>query len=489
MTEATQSILLRNSASGVELTPESRGMMKKSRLGSLSKGDAKAGASVSRATGKVVPVTAGKESTEWDPSAWKKQKKPRSLLIDESKLLHDYNKKSVNCTLCRKSITSSQLRQHMEAVHEISVSYDCDICGVTGLKSKVALRQHVLQLHRLYCCFCRKKFPSKKLLFAHRKKHNDEQPFDCRHCGKSFSSKSIRSQHTFVQHPKTAFCCAPCKAFFPSRRSKSVHDSVVHRKPRLRCNLCRREFLSKLFYTLHSKAGDCRPPAKDCPFCKRKFDNPVIFKFHRDRCRFKNSYSKKATASITASVIPTTFTPTIFPDPLSGVDESAAAVANLCSSDLFRGDNDDESDSLLSGLGEFSNYSTLELQCQTQTESNFLVPRSPAQFNQLAHDLVNGEGETSELVIPNWSRPGVVDLSHPDHQYCHAGQLVTANTFHVPQIDVPPKSADLAIDAAIPDRAFSYGAIVDNSSDNQSLEIGEILGEIFGQSPDRSSCH
>ena len=71
----------------------------------------------------------------------------------------------------------------------------------------------------------------------------------------------------------------------------------------------------------------------------------------------------------------------------------------------------------------------------------------------------------------------------------HCAFCPQANTFHVPQIDVPPKSADLAIDAAIPDRAFSYGAIVDNSSDNQSLEIGEILGEIFGQSPDRSACH
>ena len=106
-----QSILLRNSASGIELTPEPRGITKKSRLGSVSKGDTTAGASDNRSARKIAPVSAGKESFEWDPTAWKKQKKPRSLLIDESKLLHDYNKKSVNCTLCRKSITSSQLRQ------------------------------------------------------------------------------------------------------------------------------------------------------------------------------------------------------------------------------------------------------------------------------------------------------------------------------------------------------------------------------------------
>ena len=97
----------------------------------------------------------------------------------------------------------------METVHEIRVSYDCNACKLTGFKSKLALRIHVLNFHQLRCCLCRKKFESNAELLAHRKKHNDE-PYDCRICGKSFSSKSILVQHSFIQHPLTAFSCREC---------------------------------------------------------------------------------------------------------------------------------------------------------------------------------------------------------------------------------------------------------------------------------------
>ena len=105
--------------------------------------------------------------------------------------------------------------QHMETVHEISISYDCDVCHESGFKSKLALRVHLLNLHRLHCCICRKKLPSNEALLAHRKKHNDE-PFDCRECGKSFSSESVIVQHFFIQHPLTAFSCRDCVHVFAS---------------------------------------------------------------------------------------------------------------------------------------------------------------------------------------------------------------------------------------------------------------------------------
>ena len=52
------------------------------------------------------------EDSERNLEMWrKKQKKQRTLLIDESKLIHDYNKKLIECSLCRRAIASSQLRQ------------------------------------------------------------------------------------------------------------------------------------------------------------------------------------------------------------------------------------------------------------------------------------------------------------------------------------------------------------------------------------------
>ena len=59
---------------------------------------------------KAASVSGGDE--EWSFAAWsRRKKKQRSLLFDESKLLHDYDEKFVECSLCRLAISSSRLRQ------------------------------------------------------------------------------------------------------------------------------------------------------------------------------------------------------------------------------------------------------------------------------------------------------------------------------------------------------------------------------------------
>jgi len=382
---------------------------------------------------------------EWSFAAWsRRKKKQRSLLFDESKLLHDYDEKFVECTLCRLAISSSRLRQHMESVHDINVLYDCEVCGVGGLKSKIALRVHVLNVHPLHCCLCRQQFPTAKVLFDHRKRHNDE-PYDCRRCGKSFSSKHVLSRHLFIQHPASEFSCRDCRRFFPSLRDERNHERIVHRRRPFRCLVCRRKFALKRLYSLH--LASCRPTASKCPHCPRAFANAVVFKRHRARCRFKRSYSKKSSDRLLLPPGSANFgnAPPLPPPRYSANDFGA------CAEDAA-----------------LSDWSRLELRSQTQIESNSYAASTKNIPSYSYPQWANG---TSSGQVP------IDDLITFDN--LKSNTEVTVSQIDFPFKTEPPAQEDSSHYSAYP---VGDGVAVDESPDD-SLEIGEILGEIFGGSP------
>jgi len=407
---------------------------------------------------------------EWNA---RKKKKQRSLILDETKLLHDYNVKLIDCTLCHKSISSSQLRQHMETVHEIRVSYDCNACKLTGFKSKLALRIHVLNFHRLRCCLCRKKFESNAELLAHRKKHNDE-PYDCRICGKSFSSKSILVQHSFIQHPLTAFSCRECVQFFPSAFEKRTHDRMVHGRYLFRCPVCRCTFRLKRWYLLHLKAGGCKVSAKKCPHCPLRLTNEFLFRIHAAGCRFKKSYTRpRLTGFPLTSLIRESKLAKIGardrrsldqrsrdrrgPKSESNIDVRSSASDHLISSDL----------------------SSLELKSQTQLGSGDFVEEKPLAlvselslgprandfcFAHAFNDFLNSNSSSSTVEVSNSGEICIAEIKVP---------------FKIePSVpsDLTNESLGKATDLRNVTEKHNQDLAV-----NGSLEIGEILGEIFGQ--------
>ena len=99
---------LQKSVSRVEVTPDTTGGKGKGPWKLKREGERKPGGRG------LAPEEAGSsdEGFKWSFAACnKKSKKQRSVLVEESKLLHDYNVKYIDCTLCHKSISSSQLRQ------------------------------------------------------------------------------------------------------------------------------------------------------------------------------------------------------------------------------------------------------------------------------------------------------------------------------------------------------------------------------------------
>jgi len=411
-----------------------------------------------------------------------KRKKQRSVLVNDSKLLHDYSVKLVNCSLCRRSISSSQLRQHMETVHEISISYDCDVCHESGFKSKLALRVHLLNLHRLHCCICRKKLPSNEALLAHRKKHNDE-PFDCRECGKSFSSESVLVQHFFIQHPLTAFSCRDCVHFFHSAFEKRTHDRIVHQRHPFLCPTCKTKFLVKRSYLLHLKAAKCKAMPKECPHCRLVLADQSLFRIHKAGCRFKRSYSKERRST--------------------GQAIAHESVEEGDSDPRGRGGHEVRSDpnarpGIASRLSS-SNLSFLEEKSRTQSSADVFVEKNRIEIQSLRQIKIS--------VVP--------EISSPSRAKCLAPSSLTASFHNALSFDHQPSTLQYSNDVEVnvpeiilPNKAESVepfdapwqtspyenipqercihetesGRGFPDQEADGSLDVGEVLGEIFKSS-------
>ena len=112
-TSPTQHNEISSSSSSSQLESTPKASNRRGQLRGPGNGDSRSGridVIVKAASAEVGSGGGGDE--EWSFAAWsRRKKKQRSLLFDESKLLHDYDEKFVECTLCRLAISSSRLRQ------------------------------------------------------------------------------------------------------------------------------------------------------------------------------------------------------------------------------------------------------------------------------------------------------------------------------------------------------------------------------------------
>ncbi|XP_041664856.1 zinc finger protein 2 homolog [Cheilinus undulatus] len=92
------------------------------------------------------------------------------------------------------------------------------------------------------CSICAKRYPSKKLLQMHMRRHSVVKPYSCSVCKKSFIRKEEMVRHMRTHTGEKPFSCPICGRRFTQRGSLKSH-SIIHtgEKP-YGCNLCGRRF-------------------------------------------------------------------------------------------------------------------------------------------------------------------------------------------------------------------------------------------------------
>ena len=114
--------------------------------------------------------------------------------------------KDGKCALCGKKVTISNLKKHVQRVHENSDKKDfcCEECG-KSFKWLQTLNNHILSVHEgkndHKCEVCGKNFFLIQNMTKHvREVHGKIKDYTCDSCGKSFFTNVQLKNHVKVTH-------------------------------------------------------------------------------------------------------------------------------------------------------------------------------------------------------------------------------------------------------------------------------------------------
>ena len=146
-------------------------------------------------------------------------------------------KKSYDCLSCGKKFTqSSNLCQHISAVHEKKTPFKCELCD-RSFKAKAVLMKHHRSIHvepkvikekiSYDCIHCEKKFNRSNNLKQHVSAvHEEKKPFKCELCDASFKAKAPLNNHqsSFHHSKPMPFTCKHCKEGFTRKDRWQKHE-------------------------------------------------------------------------------------------------------------------------------------------------------------------------------------------------------------------------------------------------------------------------
>lgn len=139
----------------------------------------------------------------------------------------------VRCELCGKGFTHTNiLKVHKTAHHGIGQTYECKICAKT-FKYPSSYRSHVMTKHgvdkpkELPCKICNRIFYLKKTLQTHQLVHTTDRPYPCDLCPKRFRSAYGRNIHRLT-HSGIRFPCTMCDKSFGYKNLLASHYKSVH---------------------------------------------------------------------------------------------------------------------------------------------------------------------------------------------------------------------------------------------------------------------
>ena len=149
---------------------------------------------------------------------------------------------TVECKLCGKKFTRTNLKRHRMSAHGLKVKnpfkveqatahFDCEECG-KKFNRKDNLKRHKDLIHtdttreRIHCLQCPKTFIWKTHLDKHVQEDHSKflSTFRCEECNKMFREVKSLKRHKKEQHTNSPkFKCPKCEKFFSQKANQSRH--------------------------------------------------------------------------------------------------------------------------------------------------------------------------------------------------------------------------------------------------------------------------
>lgn len=92
------------------------------------------------------------------------------------------------------------------------------------------------------CTVCRKSFSSSSNLLRHQRSHATKTTYKCTQCGKSFGRISALTQHQGVHRGERIFECSNCGDRFTRSSSLIIHGKTHKGEKPFVCTQCRQHF-------------------------------------------------------------------------------------------------------------------------------------------------------------------------------------------------------------------------------------------------------
>ena len=199
-----------------------------------------------------------------------------------------HTKSKEMCDICSEEYTN--LKQHVESVHQMIKKYACEVKGcTTKFNSSYALIKHQLHVHeglRYKCELCNKEVASLK---SHIKLvHEKVRAHTCPECKKGFQTTAHLKNHISRVHLKVRDKCPDCGKEVQDLRN---HQYYVHLKQRnYPCDQCDTRCFTSSGLRLHIQSVHLGEKHK-CPDCGGKFVRGFM-NGHRKNCFASSSYAK-----------------------------------------------------------------------------------------------------------------------------------------------------------------------------------------------------
>ncbi len=155
-----------------------------------------------------------------------------------------YKRRKVSCFECRYCSFSSHdiptLREHMVQLHKLYVCSFSECLSNWTVKNACRIHE-TTHAALLECDICQWKCTAKVDMTCHKIKHSSEEPWVCNEmgCGKRFKRKGDLTAHgtTHGEPGAKVFSCMKC-AYTSSQKRYVTYHVRKHEKPRVRCEVC-----------------------------------------------------------------------------------------------------------------------------------------------------------------------------------------------------------------------------------------------------------